>query len=186
MRSLISLLITDCEELACLANPRDLISLRCLEIKKCPKLIFTPPLNPVIGVSSLFWLCIDNVSLLSQSHLHGLKSVEELFICDLPQLRSFGEAGPHWSDHLSSLRHLKISNCVGLKFLPEEIAEFSNLESLLIENCPEITSLPMKGFPASLKKMEIWGSNPVLRGQCQTEEGKEWCKISHIPYVRMW
>lgn len=183
MRSLVSLCITGCEELACIANPTDLVSLKKLEVKKCPRLIFSPPLNPLNGVSQLHHLCIDNVSFLSESLSSGLMSVHELFICDSPQLRSFAELGPHWSNHLSSLRHLKISNCVQLKFLPVEIAELLNLESLLIENCPEITSLPVKGFPASLKKLEIWRSNSVLREHCRLEEGSEWWKISQIPFV---
>ncbi|KAF3330052.1 putative disease resistance RPP13-like protein 1 [Carex littledalei] len=183
MRSLVSLCITDCEELACIANPTDLLSLKKLEVKKCPKLIFSPPLNPLSGVSQLHHLCIDNVFFLSESLSSVLMSVHELFICDSPQLKSFAELGPHWYDHLSSLRHMKISNCVHLKFLPTEIAEFLNLESLLIENCPEITLLPVKGFPASLKKLEIWRSNSVLREHCRREVGSEWWKISQIPFV---
>ncbi|CAN6567117.1 unnamed protein product [Malus baccata var. baccata] len=62
--------------------------------------------------------------------------------------------------HLTCLQELQISNCVSLKFLPNE------------------------GLPASLSFLSITGC-PSLVKRCQKKTGQEWSKIAHIPCIEI-
>ncbi|KAJ3670009.1 hypothetical protein LUZ60_010333 [Juncus effusus] len=185
MNSLESLCIVECEELTSIGNPRDLSSLKHLEIRKCPKLTIKPPLKPQISTSQLNRVCIDNVLLLNGPLSSGINSIKELSIHNSP-LESFSEIGPMWTQNLTSLQLLKISDCTHLKYLPEEMASLPCLRELLINNCSEIKSLPENGFPSSLVRLEIWGSHPMLKERCTRDVGIDWCKISLIPHVIDW
>ncbi|KAB1227686.1 hypothetical protein CJ030_MR1G005693 [Morella rubra] len=84
-------------------------------------------------------------------------SLTRLTISDFPSMESLDNKGLR---HLTSLRYLDIFRCPMFKFLPEE------------------------GLPASLRYLEINGC-PLLEKQLKRRKGKEWCKIAHIPSIRI-
>ncbi|TYH47107.1 hypothetical protein ES332_D11G388500v1 [Gossypium tomentosum] len=115
-------------------------------------------------------------------------------------------------NRLSSLQQLTISGagCSNVVSFPEEgmgkalppsltficIREFENLEFMCSEgfhhltslqelqfsNCPKLASLPEKDKLLSLERLYIWGC-PLLEEGCGRGKGREWSKISHIPFV---
>ncbi|MBA0561842.1 hypothetical protein Golob_018638, partial [Gossypium lobatum] len=115
-------------------------------------------------------------------------------------------------NRLSSLQQLTISGagCSNVVSFPEEgmgkalppsltficIREFENLEfmcskgfhhltslqELQFSNCPKLASLPEKDKLLSLERLYIWGC-PLLEEGCGRGKGREWSKISHIPFV---
>ena len=57
----------------------------------------------------------------------------------------------------------------------------SSLQSLKIEDCPNLESLPEGiGALTSLQTLEIWCC-PILLKRCKKQIGEDWHKISHIP-----
>jgi Leucine-rich repeat (LRR) protein len=78
--------------------------------------------------------------------------------------------------NLSSVKHLHFS-CCETESLPRNLKSVSSLESLSIEHCPNITSLP--DLPSSLQRITIWDC-PVLMKNCQEPDGESWPKISHV------
>ncbi|AQK38961.1 hypothetical protein ZEAMMB73_Zm00001d023317 [Zea mays] len=78
--------------------------------------------------------------------------------------------------NLSSVKHLKFS-CCETESLPRNLKSVSSLESLSIEHCPNIASLP--DLPSSLQRITILNC-PVLMKNCQEPDGESWPKISHV------
>ncbi|AQK39033.1 hypothetical protein ZEAMMB73_Zm00001d023323 [Zea mays] len=78
--------------------------------------------------------------------------------------------------NLSSVKHLNFSWCK-TESLPRNLKSVSSLESLSIEHCPNITSLP--DLPSSLQRITILYC-PVLMKNCQEPDGESWPKISHV------
>jgi hypothetical protein len=93
-----------------------------------------------------------------------------LLACKEPSV-SFEE-----SANLSSVKHLKFS-CCETESLPRNLKSVSSLESLCIQHCPNITSLP--DLPSSLQRITIRDC-PVLKKNCQEPDGESWPKISHV------
>ena len=56
------------------------------------------------------------------------------------------------------------------------------LQSLRIQKCPKLKSLPDFLPTTPLNNLEIW-SSPILSECCRTEIGDQWPKISHIPKI---
>nr|QRD80870.1 Rp1-D21-CM4-6 [Zea mays] len=78
--------------------------------------------------------------------------------------------------NLSSVKHLHFS-CCETESLPRNLKSVSSLESLSIERCPNIASLP--DLPSSLQRITILNC-PVLMKNCQEPDGESWPKISHV------
>nr|QJA10277.2 Rp1-D21-CM3_4 [Zea mays] len=78
--------------------------------------------------------------------------------------------------NLSSVMHLHFS-CCETESLPRNLKSVSSLESLSIERCPNIASLP--DLPSSLQRITILNC-PVLMKNCQEPDGESWPKISHV------
>ncbi|AQK39000.1 hypothetical protein ZEAMMB73_Zm00001d023320 [Zea mays] len=78
--------------------------------------------------------------------------------------------------NLSSVKHLHFS-CCETESLPRNLKSVSSLESLSIEQCPNIASLP--DLPSSLQRITILNC-PVLMKNCQEPDGESWPKISHV------
>ncbi|KDO46210.1 hypothetical protein CISIN_1g0483221mg, partial [Citrus sinensis] len=58
----------------------------------------------------------------------------------------------------------------------------TSLQSLKIWNCPNLTLFPEVGLPSSL--LDLYVNNcPRLKKVCKRDQGKEWPKIAHIPWV---
>ncbi|KAJ6944481.1 disease resistance RPP13-like protein 1 [Populus alba x Populus x berolinensis] len=77
--------------------------------------------------------------------------------------------------HIYDLKHLKSLDYKGLQHL-------TSLTQLRIINCPLIESMPEEGLPSSLFVLSI-SNCPLLGESCEREKGKDWPKISHIPYI---
>ncbi|KAK7837621.1 putative disease resistance protein rga4 [Quercus suber] len=61
--------------------------------------------------------------------------------------------------HLTSLQTLNIWKCPNLTSLPEGMSHLTSLLNLRIGDCPNLTQ------------------------RCEKENGEDWDKISHIPYL---
>ncbi|KAK2430463.1 putative disease resistance protein RGA1 [Trifolium repens] len=87
-------------------------------------------------------------------------------------------------ESLQSLQSLTISNCKGLRCLPEGIRHLTSLERLEISNCIGLRCLP-KGIRhlTSLEVLTIRGC-PTLEKRCKEGTGKDWDKIAHIPKLK--
>ena len=97
---------------------------------------------------------------------------------------SSSSSSSSFSPPLSKLKELYLWDLQELESLPEEwFKNLTSLESLNISDCPNLTSLP-KGMThlISLRRLDIRGC-PQLKQRCEEENGEDWDKISHIPYL---
>ncbi|KAM3741982.1 hypothetical protein ACB098_07G037900 [Castanea mollissima] len=95
---------------------------------------------------------------------------------------SSSSSSSSFSPPLSKLKLLLLCKIEELESLPEEwFKNLTSLESLYIEHCPNLTSLP-EGMShlTSLQRLTIEGC-PQLKQRCEKENGEDWDKISHIP-----
>ncbi|KAL1146474.1 hypothetical protein V6Z11_A11G375900, partial [Gossypium hirsutum] len=101
--------------------------------------------------------------------------LQDLVICDLTELEYMDDNSPQnlsrlmidkipllvslprGFQHLVQLKTLEISNCSGLRSLPDEMRRLTNLQQLHIHGVPQ------------------------LEERCQKDIGADWCKIAHIP-----
>ncbi|KAM3741973.1 hypothetical protein ACB098_07G037200 [Castanea mollissima] len=118
----------------------------------------------------------------SSSFSPPLSKLKVLRLCEIQELESLPE---EWFKNLTSLEYLYIEHCPYLTSLPEGMSHLTSLQSLLIEHCPNLTSLP-EGMShlTSLQRLTIEGC-PQLKQRCEKENGEDWDKISHIPYLNI-
>ncbi|KAK8276926.1 hypothetical protein V6Z12_D10G231200 [Gossypium hirsutum] len=117
--------------------------------------------------------------------LHRLTSLNSLWISNgCPDVVSFpedeiGMALP------SSLTHLNIVNFPKLEILSSNgFRNLTSLESLSIDNCPNLKFLPGNDMLASL--LHIVSSRcALLEERCKRDRGPEWSKISHVPFAQI-
>nr|XP_034892116.1 putative disease resistance protein RGA3 [Populus alba] len=131
--------------------------------------------------SSLTTLVIDDLKHLKSLDYKGLQhltSLRELTIWDCPLIESMPEEGLP-----SSLSTLQIEYCPMLKSLPR-LQHLTSLGTLNIGYCPLIESMPEEGLPSSLSSLKIHMC-PMLGESCESEKGKDWPKISHIPEIHI-
>jgi structure-specific endonuclease subunit SLX1 len=183
-------------------NKKHLLS---LEIKDCPKLrSFSGELD---SLSALQSFRISNCpELESLSELGSLKSLKSLSIDRCHNLGSFAEEG---MGSLTSLQHFSLSNCENITAFPHAMQHLVCLQTLQIWSCPKLSTLPESlGNLAALKELELWycenllclpesmqrltslqflsvWSCPHLEIQCEKDQGKDWHKIKHIPFIKI-
>ncbi|KAL5984718.1 hypothetical protein ACLOJK_041340, partial [Asimina triloba] len=140
--------------------PHSLVQLKklwILEIRKMEALINIP--ESLGQLESLKRLTIRDCGKLKSlpNTLAQLKSLEELSIGigGWKELESL----PHWLGQLKALRILMISDCTALRSLPHWLKSLPLLLEPYIRNCP------------------------LLSERCRREGGKDWPKISCIPYI---
>ena len=79
---------------------------------------------------------------------------------------------------LISLRDLMFDQFNHLQSLPAGLQCLASLQRLTVSGCELIKSLPMGGFPASLKEMEIHGCSEELTELC-----REACAVQKIHFT---
>jgi len=52
-------------------------------------------------------------------------------------------------------------------------------------NCPALESLPEEPLPLSIRKIEVALCHPLLKEKLKKENGVDWPKIAHIPWVEI-
>ncbi|KAB2086248.1 hypothetical protein ES319_A04G016500v1 [Gossypium barbadense] len=84
-----------------------------------------------------------------------------------------------------SLTRISLIEFENLEFMfSEGFQDLASLKELVIGNCPNLTSLPEKDMLRSLGCLYIY-SCPLLKEECSSDKGREWSKISHIPFVQI-
>ncbi|TYH21150.1 hypothetical protein ES288_A04G019500v1 [Gossypium darwinii] len=84
-----------------------------------------------------------------------------------------------------SLTRISLTEFENLEFMfSEGFQDLASLKELVIGNCPNLTSLPEKDMLRSLGCLYIY-SCPLLKEECSSDKGREWSKISHIPFVQI-
>ncbi|XP_038697445.1 disease resistance protein RGA2-like isoform X1 [Tripterygium wilfordii] len=146
---------------------------------------------PSIGVlPSLKVLCIwkmDCVKQISESFFRNstyptgvsFPNLNMLMLDDMPSLEKW--TGMEIGD-LPSLRELRIDSCPELVTLPC-LSSLKSLENLQLIDCPKLS--PFVGeLPMSMKELYVDGS-PLIEQQCNSESGKDWQKVVHVPSLYM-
>ncbi|MFQ6657744.1 hypothetical protein Gotur_027293 [Gossypium turneri] len=83
-----------------------------------------------------------------------------------------------------SLTYISIRRFENLEFMCSKgLQHLTSLQQLDIYDCPKLASLPEKDFLLSLEHLDIQRF-PLLEEGCSRGKGREWSKISHIPYVQ--
>ncbi|XP_073014309.1 disease resistance protein RGA2-like [Typha latifolia] len=146
--------ITDCVELRSIGGLRALVSLRNLEVSRCPKLtsLAIDQVHEVVeeGVRSsprsYFNLTIDNPLLLKVLlSKEKLTSLSGLTVKYANELTTFTTEMEEAFQHLTSLRWLNIIGCKSLQSLPVLPL---NLKWLLVQNChPALKDRYREGGP---------------------------------------
>ncbi|AES69069.1 NBS-LRR type disease resistance protein [Medicago truncatula] len=120
-----------------------------------------------------------------------MASIEEWGLFQLKSLKQFTlsddfeifESFPEESMLPSTINSLELTNCSNLtKINYKGLLHLTSLESLYIEDCPCLDSLPEEGLPSSLSTLSIHDC-PLIKQLYQKEQGEHWHTISHIPYV---
>ncbi|KAL7234407.1 hypothetical protein ACSBR1_017914 [Camellia fascicularis] len=157
LKGLKELKISSCKELTTLWQnevglQHSLLALQSLKINYCPQLVSLFEEDEDVenegqhqqeGVPSMVrleYLSISGCEKLKKlpRGLHTFTSLREMYITSVPSLVSFSETG-----FPPSLKELRICyGCKALRSLPRWIAHDSNLESLQIDGCDNLESLP--------------------------------------------
>ncbi|KAL1060359.1 hypothetical protein V6Z11_1Z104200 [Gossypium hirsutum] len=144
--------------------------------------------------------CMASITSLRQ--LRFPANLTSLAISNAPKIyRSFVEWG---LNRLTSLQELTIGGggCSNVVSFPEEgigmmlppsltfiiLSNFKNLEFMFSEGFQDLASLQelkiYKYMLLSLGYLRIYGC-PLLQEECSSDKGREWSKISHIPFVEI-
>ncbi|MFQ6659201.1 hypothetical protein Gotur_028192, partial [Gossypium turneri] len=84
-----------------------------------------------------------------------------------------------------SLTDISIHRFENLEFMCSKgLQHLTSLQQLLIDDCPKLASLPEKDVLLSLEHLSIQRC-PLLEERYSRGKGREWSKISHIPYVQI-
>jgi hypothetical protein len=199
------LTISDCEKMRALPNCiHSITSLRELKIEKCPGVESFPGEGFPTNLTSLKIRDCDITEALLDWGLQKLTSLQHLqFGGGCPNLESFPEMAlsasltslhisnlpnlKHLSSKgfrcLSSLKTLRIGWCEKLMTFPDDGLPPSLLD-LRIVCCEMFTSFPKDGLPPLLQQLRI-ANCPRLTEHCKKDQGREWSKIAHIPFVEI-
>ncbi|CAL9777857.1 unnamed protein product [Musa acuminata subsp. burmannicoides] len=182
------LCLVNCPELRLPGGIRSLPKLRELTIEGCPNL-YEPGLqwdqpSDEQNLRSLSYFKTDGCALDNMRLMFGrIHALRTLRCWNCKHLASFTVEQEEWLQQLPSLEELQFSFCEKLLSLPANLANISSIKKLEIHNCPEIKSLPENGLPLLLKELIILQC-PSLSERCRKDEGADWPKIAHIPYIR--
>ncbi|KAG4123501.1 hypothetical protein ERO13_D11G330400v2 [Gossypium hirsutum] len=83
------------------------------------------------------------------------------------------------------LTDISIRRFENLEFMCSKgLQHLTSLQQLGIYDCPKLASLPEKDMLLSLERLSIQRC-PLLEEGCSRGKGREWSKISHIPFVQI-
>ncbi|KAK6233451.1 hypothetical protein QUC31_005857 [Theobroma cacao] len=181
--SLTSLVLSKCSKLKSLPRwMQSLISLQSLHINRCPELESLPSRGLP---SSLNILCITFCDKITPQRAWELDKLDSLGHFEIEGgckgMLSFPEDGllP------TNLKSLRISRLSNLKCLDENgLQQLTLLQTLEINCCNELRSLPEDGLPYSLSFLRITDCS-LLNQKLQKRKGKEWLKIAHIASIHV-
>ncbi|XVE80805.1 hypothetical protein DITRI_Ditri15bG0009800 [Diplodiscus trichospermus] len=167
---------------------RELHSLVYLEISLCPKLTTFP--EEILGYLTtlkelrigFFSNELEEFPSLNSIHLlHA--SLECLFLLGWKNLKSL----PPQLQHLTALKSLAICFFDGIEVLPEWFGNLSSLQKLRIGHCNNLMCLPSLEAMKCLSKLQGFQihRSSVLAQRCTKENGPDWHKITHIPYIQI-
>ena len=178
------LVIIDCEKLKSLPQGMHtfLTSLHYLYISNCPEIDSFPEGGLPTNLSELdIRNCNKLVACRMEWGLQMLPFLRSLWIGGLGEERL--ESFPEEQFLPSTLTSLSIRDIPNLKSLDNKgLKHLTSLETLMINNCEKLKSLPKLGLPSSLSRLYIRGC-PLLKKRCQKDKGKKWPSISHIPCI---
>ncbi|KAH1063214.1 hypothetical protein J1N35_028201 [Gossypium stocksii] len=168
----------------CMAS---ITSLRRLSVMYCSADISFPSEGFPANLTSLAIIDASKIyRSLVEWGLNRLTSLQKLTIGGIgcSNLVSFPEEGIGMMlpPSLTNILLLEFEN---LEFIfSEGFQDLASLESLVIANCPKLTSLPERDMLRSLGFLFIYEC-PLLKKKCSSDKGREWSKISHIPLVEI-
>ncbi|CAN6696385.1 unnamed protein product [Malus baccata var. baccata] len=98
-----------------------------------------------------------------------------------PKLKSL----PQQIQHLTSLTLLIVFDFEGVETLPEWLGNLTSLTELRTGYCKNLTNLPSVQAMQRLTKLHYLYiyECPLLKQRCSRDNGTDWPKISHIPYI---
>ncbi|XP_027181823.1 putative disease resistance protein RGA1 [Coffea eugenioides] len=208
LTSLNSLIIEEIPELSCFPEEmlQNLSLLESLDLGFIWDLRALP--RSLASLTALKKLTIEGcpeLESLPEEGLRGLASLQKLSLVRCYNLVSLSMG----TKALKSLTHLKIDGSYATA-LPEEVKHFPALQNLVLEDFPNLTSLPdwfgdhltslqdltlwscpkLETLPSSIQMMKTLQSLTIrycsLLGPRCERGGEEWHKIEHIPNLRIW
>ncbi|KAJ9685150.1 hypothetical protein PVL29_017256 [Vitis rotundifolia] len=151
--------------------------------------LLLPQIKKLTRLTTIFIKNCENIKTpLSQWGLSRLTSLKYLRIGGMfPDATSFSD-DPHSILFPTTITSLFLSEFRNLESLASlSLQTLSSLEKLEIRSCPKLRSiLPRQGLlPDTLSELYVLGC-PHLTQRYSKEEGDDWPKIAHIPYVEIY
>ncbi|XVF79156.1 hypothetical protein PTKIN_Ptkin14bG0197300 [Pterospermum kingtungense] len=179
------LCIGDCPLLGALPDYQNLTALKELRLHDCsPHMSFAEE-GFLTSLTSLSISAPKLCSSLLKWVLHILTSLKYLFINgkECPDVVTFPQEG-RGIMLPSSLTKITIERFENLSNLSTKgFRNLTSLQEFWILECSNLETLPENDVLLCLGKLYIWRCGPSLTGQCISNQGPEWSKISHIPRV---
>lgn len=161
----------------------NLNSLQRLEISYCEGFASFLEEGFPLNLTSLTILKVKSCKPLFDWGLYRLTSLRELEVRgEDPNLVSFPPENQMVLP--KSLVRLTVHDFPNLTKLTKGFQLLTSLQSLQIEGCPKLASIPEEGLPLSLTQLTIYHC-PLLSKRCKPGKGRFWPTIAHIPYIRI-
>ncbi|KAM7279219.1 hypothetical protein ACFE04_006353 [Oxalis oulophora] len=171
-----SIVLSRCDNLKHFPKELDkFISLELLSINECPELESFPEggLPPNLSL-----LSITSCNKLTLEKKWGLHRLERLGSFEIEGGCTKMESFPEKNLLPNKLNFLRISKLRNLKFLnADELRYLSSLETLEINACDKLMSLPEDALPSSLSSLCI--------SECPMLKSMDWFNIAHIPHIQI-
>ncbi|PIA32307.1 hypothetical protein AQUCO_04500127v1 [Aquilegia coerulea] len=158
--------------------------LESLDVEDCDEMLLRS-LKDLPRLSSLKVNCFTEVICFPEGMLQSLPALQYLSILNCTKLKAL----PAELGFLSELISLKIISCTDLSC--SGLTNLSHgyqttLQSIHISSCENLTNLP-DGLQHLTNLQLLWISNchPALHKRFEKETGEDWHKIAHIPDLRV-